>query len=68
MQFVVGTGGRNLNGFGSPSTRPANLVAGWSGGFGMLRMRLEPGRYDFRFVATPDQPKFNDSGQDVPCH
>jgi hypothetical protein len=68
VQFVVGTGGRNLNGLGSASTRPPNLVAGWAGGFGILRMRLEPGRYDYRFVAARGQPKFHDSRDDVPCH
>jgi hypothetical protein len=68
VQFVVGSGGRNLNDLGAPSTRPENFVTGWDGGFGVLRMRLEPGRYDFRFVAAPGQPRFADAAQDVPCH
>lgn len=68
VQFIVGSGGRNLNDLGAPSTRPANFVTGWDGGFGVLRLRLEPDRYDFRFVPAPGQPRFSDAAQDVPCH
>jgi hypothetical protein len=66
-QFIVGTGGRNLNGFGSPSTRPKTFVTGWAGGFGFLQMRLRSGGYDWKFVPTNPDANFIDQGS-ASCH
>jgi hypothetical protein len=66
-QFIVGGGGRNLNGFGSPSTKPATFQAGWSGGFGYLAMSLRSGGYDWRFMPADGQLTFVDEGSGS-CH
>ncbi len=42
-QFVVGTGGRNLNDFGNFHTRPEIFARGQSKAFGFLDLRLRPG-------------------------
>ena len=66
-QFVVGTGGRNLNNLGSVSTRPATFERGWAGGFGFLQLKLKDGSYDWKFVSAPGQPDFVDAGTGD-CH
>ena len=66
-EFVVGTGGRNLNDLGSQSTRPVNFLTGQDSEFGVLVMRLEPGRYDYRFASTAAHPGFVDAASDVAC-
>jgi hypothetical protein len=67
VEFIAGTGGRNLNGLGSRSTRPANFVTGWAGGFGVLKLRLDAGSYRYGFVPAPGQPGFRDAGS-AACH
>jgi hypothetical protein len=66
-QFIVGSGGRNLNDFGGPQTKPSTFATGWSGGFGFLRLRLRDDGYDWRFVAADGQPTFVDQGS-ASCH
>ena len=46
----MGSGGRNLNGFGSKSTRPDTFAKGWSNGFGFLQLTLRDGAYDWKFM------------------
>jgi hypothetical protein len=61
-QFIVGTGGRNLNNLGSQSTRPATFAKGWAGGFGFLELTLHATSYDWRFVPADGQLNFIDQG------
>jgi acid phosphatase type 7 len=58
VQFVVGTGGRELRGFGDP--RPNSEVR-WNGSFGVLALTLHADGYDWRFVGPPGTPEV-DSG------
>jgi hypothetical protein len=66
-QFIVGTGGRNLNNLGSASTQPATFERGWAGGFGFLQMKLKTSGYDWKFMPAPGQPAFIDAGSGT-CH
>jgi Calcineurin-like phosphoesterase len=52
-QFVVGTGGAQLEGFVNiqPNSK-LRYVAGW----GVLRMSLHPGKYGWKFVPIPGSP------------
>jgi hypothetical protein len=63
VQFVAGTGGYSLYGFGSPDTN--SLVRNGST-FGVLRMTLHPGSYDFSFRPVLGGT-FTDSGSRT-CH
>jgi hypothetical protein len=68
-QFIVGTGGRNLNAFGGTHTRPTTFVTGQSSEFGFLELTLHQNSYDFRFRSTLGaQSNFIDQGSAVPCH
>jgi calcineurin-like phosphoesterase family protein len=60
--FVVGTGGRSLRDFSSPE--PNSEVRN-SSAFGVLRMTLHPGSYEWKFV--PEKGSFTDSGKTA-CH
>ena len=66
-QFIAGSGGRNLNGFGSPSTRPDTFQKGWSDGFGFLQLTLRDGAYDWKFKPAEGQLNFVDEGSGS-CH
>jgi hypothetical protein len=69
VQFIVGTGGRNLNGLGSQNTRPATFAAGQGSQFGILELTLHPDSYDYRFRSTLGaQSRFIDAGRNVACH
>ena len=48
-EFVVGTGGRDLRGFGDPKP---NSEVRWNDSFGVLALTLYPDHYDWRFHAT----------------
>ncbi len=62
-QFVVGTGGASRYGFGAPR---ANSEVRDATAYGVLRMTLRPGGYDWLFV--PEAGKtFTDAGTGV-CH
>jgi hypothetical protein len=62
-EFVVGTGGSNHTSF---ETVAPNSEVRNSQTYGVLRLTLHPGSYDFRFV--PEQGKsFSDSGTNA-CH
>ena len=68
-QFIVGTGGRNLNGFGGQNAKPITFVRGQSSEFGVLELTLHPGSYDFLFRSTLGSASgFIDAGSSVPCH
>ena len=61
--FVVGTGGRSLRPFG---TTRANSEVRDSSSYGVLRLVLRPGGYDWRFVAVKGA-SFADAGSGE-CH
>ena len=58
-QFIVGTGGRNVYGFGA--IEPNSQVRGAST-FGVLRVALHRRSYDWRFVPIPGE-SFTDRGR-----
>jgi hypothetical protein len=62
-QFVVGTGGRSHYAFGT--TQP-NSEARNNDSFGVLKMTLHPGSYDWEFVPEAGRT-FTDAGS-APCH
>lgn len=51
-EFVVGTGGRNLYGFGPPI---ANSEVRYNADFGVIKLMLKRGRYNWEFIATGSQ-------------
>jgi hypothetical protein len=63
VQFVVGTGGKSLDSFGSIA---ANSEARSSGAYGVLKLTLRPTGYDWQFVAEA-RASFTDSGS-ARCH
>jgi hypothetical protein len=58
VQFVVGTGGRDLRGF---SRADRGSVVRWADSVGVLAMTLRPDGYDWRFVGPEGTPPV-DSG------
>jgi hypothetical protein len=65
-EFVVGTGGKDQDATPSPGTPPSELAHG--GTFGVLKLSLYKGGYDWQFV--PEQgatSKFSDYGSSN-CH
>lgn len=62
-EFVVGTGGSRHNDF---RTRAANSQVRDSRSFGVLRLTLHPGGYDWKFVSAAGDG-FHDSGS-ARCH
>ena len=65
-QFIVGTGGEESG--SRPDTRLPNNQAIASGLFGVLKMTLHPGSYDWTFVKEANSSStFNDSGTTA-CH
>ena len=69
MQFISGTGGRNLNSLGSASTRPATFAAGQASEFGILELTLHDTSYDYRFRSTLGaDSNFIDAGKNIACH
>jgi hypothetical protein len=61
-EFVVGTGGASLRGFGSQA---ANSEVRMSETYGVLRFTLHEGSYDWEFLPTSGD--FSDKGRDL-CH
>ena len=61
VQFTVGTGGST---YGSlpEGNAAANMVVGQDTSFGVLRMRLLDGGYDFEFVTADGETPFTDAG------
>jgi hypothetical protein len=53
-EFVVGTGGRDLRGFGDPKP---NSEVRWNDSFGVLGLTLYADGYDWRFHGTPGTPE-----------
>ena len=62
-QFVVGTGGKNLRSVGTPV---ANSEVRSSESFGVLRLTLRAGSYDWKFVPEAGDT-FTDAGTGT-CH
>jgi fibronectin type 3 domain-containing protein len=62
-EFVVGTGGKDFHTMGSPI---ANSVTSNVTAFGVLKLTLRSGSYDWRFVAA-DGYRYEDSGSGS-CH
>jgi hypothetical protein len=65
-QFTVGTGGRSLYPFG-PKPQPANLQLTQNKSFGVLKMALHEGSYDYGWVSVPGEPSFADRGTGIRC-
>ena len=63
-EFVVGTGGRELRRFPGPPIRNSRVRDAST--FGVLRLVLAPGTYQWQFVGVPGST-FTDSGHGV-CH
>ncbi len=63
-EFVVGTGGRNLQGF--RAIRPNSEVRS-RGSYGVLAMTLHPTGYDWRFLTALGRGSFTDRGT-AACH
>ena len=66
-QYIVGTGGRNLNSFGNFHTRPDIFVRGQAKAFGFLQLRLRASGWDYEWVSARGQPSYIDSGSGE-CH
>ena len=49
------------------ANRRPNLEAAHDASFGVLRMTLEPGTYDFEFVTAEGERAFSDAGEEVAC-
>jgi hypothetical protein len=64
VQFVIGTGGKSLGSLGNP--RAPNSAAGTDTTFGILRLTLRDGGYDWQFVPEGSS-SFTDSGS-ASCH
>ncbi len=62
-EFVVGTGGKDFHTMGGPI---ANSVSVNTSAFGILKLTLHAGSYDWRFIAANGY-SFNDSGS-ANCH
>jgi Calcineurin-like phosphoesterase len=62
-EFVVGTGGKNHRPFGAPH---ANSEVRDATAFGVLKLTLRPGSYEWQFVSEPGK-SFTDSGTGT-CH
>jgi len=65
-QITVGTGGGEGL-YTLPDTRPPNLEVGNSTTFGVLKLTLKDGGYDWRFIPAPGEGTFTDSGSGS-CH
>jgi acid phosphatase type 7 len=63
-EFVVGTGGRDLQGF-HPTLAPNSELRD-AETYGVLTLRLHPSSYDWRFVPEPGK-QFTDAGSQA-CH
>lgn len=63
-QFTVGTGGRSYDAF--KAVPEPNSEARGEGTFGVLKLTLKAGGYDWQFVPVPDRT-FTDSGSGS-CH
>lgn len=66
-QYVVGTGGRSLQGFGDPADRPEIFATGQAEAYGYLELELHPAGWEFRWVSAPGEPAFVDAGSGT-CH
>jgi hypothetical protein len=65
-EFIIGTGGEESG--SAPTTTLATSQATGSGVFGVLKMTLHPGSYDWNFVRAPNSTStFTDSGSTA-CH
>ena len=61
VQFTVGTGGSTYGELPEGDIA-ANLVAGQDTSFGVLRLELQDGGYDFAFVVADGEEPFTDEG------
>jgi hypothetical protein len=62
-QFVVGTGGASLRGFGQPEPNSEARIAGV---YGVLALKLRAAAYEWRFVPQPGSLA-GDTGSSA-CH
>jgi hypothetical protein len=62
-EFVAGTGGKNHRAFAEPH---ANSEVRNADAFGVLKLTLKPGGYDWQFIPEPGK-NFTDAGSGV-CH
>ena len=61
-EFIVGTGGDSYQPLPDAGEQPATVAAAQTGSYGILRLVLHPGSYDFSFVTAADQPAYDDAG------
>ena len=66
VQWVVGVGGRSLHKLAAPSSRSPNSVAATDQTFGVLKLTLHAGSYDWRFLPEGSST-FTDTGS-ATCH
>ena len=66
VQWVVGTGGKSHGGLAPLGSRRPNSVTAVSSTFGVLRLVLRNGSYDWRFLVEGSSP-YTDSGT-TSCH
>ena len=60
-EIIVGTGGDTYQPF-PDATPPDVLASHQTGSYGILKMTLNPGGYDYEFVPIPGDPPFSDTG------
>jgi hypothetical protein len=61
VQFTVGTGGSTYGALAGGAAA-ANRVAAQDRSFGVLRMTLGTGGYDWEFVTAPGEDPYTDAG------
>jgi acid phosphatase type 7 len=66
-EFIVGTGGDSYQPLPDRADLPTKIAAAQDTSYGLLRLRLEHGGYDYRWITAADQPAFRDIGSGV-CH
>jgi hypothetical protein len=65
VEMIVGMGGRGHGGLAAPGSRFANSVAGQDTSFGVMRLTLHAGSYDFAFLTAPGEPSYTDAGSNT---
>jgi hypothetical protein len=66
-EFIIGTGGDSYQPLPDPGDLPTKIAAAQDTSYGLLRLTLQAGGYDYRWITAADQPAFRDIGTGV-CH
>ncbi len=67
VQFTVGTGGRQVYPLGA-QPMPENLAVTQNEAFGLVKLTLRAGSYDYEWISAPGQPDYADAATGVACH